>query len=95
MCHLNLRVERVHETNKGFVRIEVEEMRIYICYFSPSDHFDKSVWEFNSLEESIQMTKGNKLITDDFISQSPKWQESRLDKSGMLVSTFLKQYILR
>ena len=43
ICNPDLGVGNFLETDTGFVWVEVAGVRVYSCYFSPSDPFDVSV----------------------------------------------------
>ena len=73
------------ETDAGFVWVEVAEVRVYSCYFSPGDPFDVFETQILLLEGSLREAIGRSLIRGDFNSKSPEWGEARLDRRGIFV----------
>lgn len=59
---------------------------MYSFYFLPNDNINMFVDEIAKLEESINNTKRHVIITGDFNTKSPLWEEWRLDRRGQLVS---------
>ncbi|XP_043472927.1 uncharacterized protein LOC122505400 [Leptopilina heterotoma] len=86
ICNPDIAIGDFLETDRGFVWIEVAEVRVYSCYFSPNDPLKKFEAEVQAFEESIKAFGGDVLIAGDFNSKSPEWGETRLDKRGTLVS---------
>ena len=66
-------------------------MRVYSCYFSPSDPFDVFETQILLLEESLREAIGRSLIRGDLNSKSPKWGEARLDRRGILVEEMVAE----
>ena len=73
------------ETAVWFFWVEVAGLRVYRCYFSPSDLFEIFETQILPLEESLRESSGWSLIAGDFNSKSPEWGEARLDRRGILV----------
>lgn len=58
--------EKTNSTSYGFVLIEVGDVRVYSCYFSPNDIFWKFEEELEALEDSISGQFNQRvLITGD------------------------------
>ena len=77
------------ENDRGFVWVEVAEVRVCSSYFSPNDPFEISKTQILLLEESVREVSGRSLIVGDFNSMSPEWVEARLYKRGILVSEMI------
>ena len=73
------------ETDAGLIWAEVAGVRVYSCYFSPSDPFEIFETQILLLEESLREASGRSLIAGNFNSKSPEWGETRLDRRGILV----------
>lgn len=89
VCNPARKVGKTKSTSNGFVWIEVGNVRIYSCYFSPNDDFWKFEEELEALEDSISGTNQRVLVTGDFNSKHPEWGETRMDRRGILVSEML------
>ena len=76
-------------TKFGFAWAEIDNIRIYSCYFSPNDSIEKFKKELNELEISLKTTRKELLIAGDFNGKSPEWGEHRADKRGDIVCEFV------
>ena len=85
VCSPDLSIGDFLDTDAGFVWVEVAGVRVYSCYFSPSDPFEIFETQILLLEESLGEASGRFLIAGDFNSKSPEWGEARLGRRGILV----------
>ena len=85
VCSPHLTIGNFLESDAGFVWVEVAGVRVYSCYFSPSNLFEIFETQILLLEESLKEACGRSLIASDFNSKSPEWREARLVKRGILV----------
>ena len=53
VCSPDLSVGDFLESDTGFVWVEVADVRVYSCYFSPSDPFEVFETQILLLEESL------------------------------------------
>lgn len=90
----SLRVGRICEESSGFTWIETEGLRIYSCYYSPNDQYDKFLRDIDELERSMRTAKLKLLMAGDFNSKSPEWGSDRLDKRGIAVSEMIARHNL-
>ena len=84
-CSPDLSVGDFLESDAGFVWVEVAGVRVYSCYFSPSDAFEVFETQILLHEKSLSEAVGWSLIGGDFNSKSPEWGEARLDRREILV----------
>ena len=85
VCSPDLNIGDFLETDAGYVWVEVAGVRVYSCYFSPSDPFEIFETQILLLEASLKEASGRSLIAGDFNSKSPEWGEARLYRRGILV----------
>ena len=72
MHNKKLKVKAHQRTKFGFVWVEVNDVRIYSCYFPPyNDQFLKFKNDIDELKSSIAMATCEVLIAGDFNSKSP------------------------
>ena len=65
--------------------MEVADVRLYSCCFSPNDPLEVLETQILLLEENLYEAFGRTLIGGDFNSKLPEWGEARRDKRGNLV----------
>ena len=85
VCSPDLSIADFLVIDAGFVWVEVAGLRVYSCYFSPSDPFEIFVTQILLLEESFKEPSGRSLIAVDFNSNSPECGEALMDRMGILV----------
>ena len=86
VCNPGLGIGDFLEFNAGFLWVEVAGVRVYSCYFSPSDPFEVFETQILLLEESLRKASGWSFIAGEIKSKSPEWGEAHLDRWGILVS---------
>lgn len=79
----NISVSKYKPTNHGFVWIEIGDVRVYSCYFSPNDPIDTFKKEIDELEMSLKSAKGEVVVAGDFNSKSPEWGKPEVTKEGI------------
>lgn len=89
VCNPAMTVSKFLEADMGFVWVEIADLRLYSCYFSPNDPFPIFADQVDALESSIRQSNLDAIITGDFNAKSPEWGETRLDKRGKLVCEML------
>lgn len=89
LCNPSINMKRASSSDKGYVWVETDTLRIYSCYYSPNDSKGKFESDLEALEESITQSNLKVLISGDFNAKSPVWEETRLDKRGQLVTELL------
>ena len=68
ICSSDLSVGDFLESDAGFVWVEVTDMRVYSCYFSPSDPFEVFETQIILLEQILSDAVWRSLIGGDFNS---------------------------
>ncbi|XP_043465285.1 uncharacterized protein LOC122500429 [Leptopilina heterotoma] len=91
VCNPELRVDRYLETSSGFVWVEVGDIRMYSCYFSPNDPLTDFETDMEELESSLRESRLDVFVTGDFNAKSPEWGESRFDKRGKVIGEMVSR----
>ena len=89
VCNKKLGIRKHKSTKYGFVWLEVDNVRIYSCYFSPNDTLEKFQKDIDELEASLKRTKGEVLVAGDFNGKSSEWGETRSDRRGDIICEFV------
>ena len=85
VCNLEYGIADVLDTDAGLVWVEVVEVQVYSCYFSPNDPSEAFKTQILLLEGSLCQARVRTLITGDFNSKSPEWGEARLHRKGIVI----------
>lgn len=70
----------------GFVWIEVTDLRIFSCYFSPNKSVEEITQALDDLADAIRSSRKRAIIAGDFNAKSPEWGEHREDRRGRILS---------
>lgn len=76
-------------SGKGYVWVDLEDMRIYSCYVSPNVGQDVFEAFLNELEASINKSRRETIITGDLNSKSPEWGAKREDRRGNTLTQWM------
>lgn len=82
----DLNIREASDPVANFVWVEVDEVRVYSCYFSPNAQYDDFLRDLDELEESIRAANGEVIVAGDFNCKSPEWGSNRLDIRGEALS---------
>lgn len=73
-------------SGRGFVWLELTDLRIFSCYFSPNKALGEIEQALDELGEAIRGSRKGAIIAGDFNAKSPVWGEHREDARGRLVT---------
>lgn len=85
----NINIGEANESAANFVWVNIQGLRVYSCYLSPTDTFDEFQRDLDELEESIRTAQGEVIVTGDLNSKSPEWGSRILDKRGEALSEMI------
>lgn len=86
---LRKNITKYKTSGKGYVWIEMNDVRYYSCYFSPNDEKEVFNAELDDLQTDMRSAPKDYIITGDFNSKSPAWYEWRLDDRGKIMTEFV------
>lgn len=75
--------------DSGFRWVEVCDLRIYSCYWSPNTDIDSFQRFLDCLETSVRSSKFPVVIAGDFNAKSGEWGDYREDARGRLLSDLM------
>lgn len=78
----------IHGTGagQGFAWVELTEMIIFSCYFSPSSPDAIFSSDIDTLSEELRKCRKNVLVAGDFNAKSPIWGADRTDRRGDILA---------
>ena len=78
-----LNIQDIGEQKSCFVWVEIEGIRVYSCYFSPNEEHDNFIQALANLEDDLRSTKGQVLVSGDFICTALEWGSRKTDSRGL------------
>lgn len=73
-------------TGQGFVWIELADLRIFSCYFSPNKPMVEITQALDQMADAIRSSPKRAIIAGDFNAKSPLWGEYREDQRGRFLT---------
>lgn len=71
---------------QGYVWVELTDIRIFSCYFSPNKPLEEILQALDQLAEEIRSSAKGAIIAGDFNAKSLEWGEHREDERGRILA---------
>ncbi|XP_015600908.1 uncharacterized protein LOC107270416 [Cephus cinctus] len=83
------KIKEVGKPTANYVWLGIGGVRIYSCYFSPSETYEVFRKQLDALENNLREARGEVVVASDFNCKSPEWGSRRLDRRSEALSEMI------